>query len=91
MTADYIAWAQLWCPEKVTPERGSLGEARMVYDLVDERLGDDAENDEFLTRVFWLEMAIRLARLGWTIEGLENARWPASRTACVFELIEEKV
>jgi hypothetical protein len=46
---------------------------------VDARLGDDAETSEFLTQVLWLETAIRLARLGWGINKLEEARWPVAR------------
>lgn len=74
-TDDYIAWAQLWCPEPVASEQAPLVEAAAEYDEVDGRIGDDAERSEFLTRVLWLETAIRLARLGWRIDDLEAARW----------------
>lgn len=90
-TDDYIAWAQLWCPETVTSERCPLGEAAEAYDLVDGRLGDDAEGDDFLTRVLWLETVVRLARLGWTVPELEDARWPVPRTARVHDLIRHGV
>ena len=90
-TDDYIAWAQTWCPEPVATERVSVREGAVLYDLVDERLGDEAENDDFLTRVLWLETAIRLARVGWTIEALENARWPLPHTVCVAALMQDMV
>jgi hypothetical protein len=69
--------------------RVPLREASAIYDSVDERLGDEAESDDFLTRVLWLETAIRLARAGWTIEALENARWPLPHTVCVAELMRQ--
>ena len=83
MTNDYIEWAQTWCPQPVAPEPAPLSEASRIYDEVDGRLGDEAENDDFLTRVLWLETAIRLAKVGWTISDLEAARWPVSNTAAV--------
>jgi hypothetical protein len=86
-TDDYIAWAQEWCPEPVAREQGSLARARAEYDSVDDRIGDEAEEDDFLTRVLWLETAIRLARVGWTVAELEEARWPvrgASRDAALI-------
>lgn len=86
-TNDYIEWAQTWCPVPVAPEPVALHEAATVYDDVDGRIGDDAEDDDFLTRVLWLETGIRLAEVGWTISGLENARWPAPRTTLVADLI----
>jgi hypothetical protein len=75
-TDEYIEWAQGLCPEKIADERAPLAEACAEYDAVDERIGDDAESSEFLTRVLWLETAIRLARIGWGIKELEDARWP---------------
>jgi len=90
-TDDYIAWAQLWCPESVAPVRRSLTEAAAAYDLVDGRLGDDAEGDDFLTRVLWLETTVRLARLGWTVQELENARWPIPRAVRVADLVRRGV
>jgi len=84
---DYIAWAQLWCPTSVASEQASAREAAAVYDAVDARLGDEAENDDFLTRVLWLETAIRLAQVGWTIEALEEARWPLPNTVRMADLI----
>lgn len=86
-TNDYIVWAQTWCPEPVLPESVALPDAAKVYDDVDGRLGDLAEGDDFLTRVLWLETAIRLARVGWTIETLEEARWPVPRTAAMAALM----
>jgi hypothetical protein len=88
---DYIAWAQLWCPEPLAPEPAPFPEAKIAYDAADERIGDDAEHDEFLSRVLWLETAIRLARLGWTIRQLEDARWPVPRTARLSDLIRRGV
>jgi hypothetical protein len=88
-SADYIAWAQTWCPEPIAPEPVPLPEAAVIYDDVDGRLGDDAEHDEFLTRVLWIETAIRLARVGWTIEALEAARWPVPNTARVMDIIRK--
>ena len=90
-TADYIAWAQLWCPEPVAPHRAAFTDAQIAYDAVDERIGDDAEYDDFLSRVLWLETAIRLARLGWTVLDLENARWPVPQTARIADLIRNGV
>ena len=90
-TDDYIAWAQTWCPEPVASERGALDDAKGAYDAVDERIGDDAEHDDFLTRVLWLETAIRLARLGWTIRELEDCRWPVSGAGVVHELVRRGI
>ena len=88
MGADsYIEWAQFWCPEPVASTRSSLVEAAAAYDEVDGRLGDDAETSEFLTRALWLETAIRLARLGWRISELEDARWPVGAHGGVAALI----
>lgn len=87
MTESYIVWAQTWCPEPLAPEALSLRKAAGIYDLVDGRLGDDAEGDDFLTRILWLETAIRLARAGWTIAALEDARWPVSHAIKVAHLI----
>lgn len=89
MSADYIEWAQLWCPEPLARERVSLREAALIYDDVDGRIGDDAEDDDFLSRVLWLETAIRLAQVGWTIDALEGARWPVSNSARLADLIQE--
>lgn len=90
-TLDYIVWAQTWCPEPIAPEPVSLQEAARIYDAVDERIGDDAEEDDFLTRVLWLETAIRLARVGWTIAALENARWPMPRSILMEDLIRSGI
>lgn len=79
-SADYIEWATTWAPTPTT-ERASLQHAIAVYDEVDDTLGDSAENDDFLTRVLWLETAIRLARIGWTIAELEDRRWPVHNSA----------
>lgn len=84
---DYIAWAQFWCPVPVAPDRAPLREAAAAYDDVDNRLGDDAETSEFLTRALWLETAIRLARLGWGIKELEDARWPVGSSGGAVALI----
>lgn len=86
-TDDYIAWAQLWCPEPVAAKKAPLSEAVTAYDEVDGRLGDDAETSEFLTRVLWLETAIRLARLGWRIDELEATRWPVGHAGSAAALI----
>jgi hypothetical protein len=89
MTNDYIAWAQAWCPEPVAPESVPMRDAAVIYDDVDGRLGDAAEDDDFLSRVLWLETGIRLARVGWTIAALEDARWPLPHTARVMEIIQK--
>ena len=89
LTNDYIAWAQCWCPTPIAPEPVSIQDAAVVYDDVDGRLGDDAEEDDFFARVLWLETAIRLAQVGWTIPRLEDARWPVPNTANVTELMRE--
>lgn len=85
----YIAWAQFWCPEPVRERRAPLQAACAAYDEPDRRIGDDAEHDDFLSRVLWLETAIRLARIGWTIEEVEAARWPAGGLRAVEELMRE--
>lgn len=90
MTNDYITWAQMWCPQPVALNPLSLQEAARVYDEVDDRLGDDAEGDDFLTRVLWIETAIRLAQVGWTIPQLEGARWPVSNAVNVLDLMKNQ-
>lgn len=87
MNDDYIAWAQFWCPEPVAAERVPFQKGAAIYDAVDARIGDEAEGDDFLTRILWLETAIRLARVGWTILGLEDARWPIAHRASIRDLI----
>ena len=89
MTNDYIAWAQFWCPTPIAPEPVSVQDASVISDDVDGRLGDDAEEDDFTMRVLWLETAIRLAQVGWTIPRLEDARWPVPNTANVLDLMQE--
>lgn len=79
-TAEWIAWARGFAPEPMALVRLEYELARQAYDGVDARLGDDAEGDEFLTKVMWLEITIRLAKLGWTVEEFEDARWPVSNT-----------
>jgi hypothetical protein len=88
-TNGYIEWAQFWCPEPLSSEPVSLQEAAAIYDDVDNRLGDDAEEDDFFARVMWLETAIRLAQVGWTVPRLEDARWPVPNTANVLDLMRE--
>lgn len=88
-TDGYITWAQTWCPVPVAPRPVALPTAAKIYDDVDARLGDEAEGDDFLTRVLWLETAIRLARVGWTIEGLEAARWPMSHTVAMATILRD--
>lgn len=88
-TNDYIVWAQTWCPVAVAPEPVPLHEAALIYDEVDGRLGDDAEDDDFLSRVLWLETAIRLALVGWTIQALEAARWPVSNMAVMTTVLRD--
>lgn len=90
-TDDLIEWARLWCPEPVAPTRASFAQATKAYDEADERIGDDAEGDDFLTRVLWIETSIRLARLGWTVRQLEDARWPVPRTALISDLMRRGV
>jgi len=89
MTNDYIVWAQFWCPQPIASAPVSVQKAAVIYDDVDGRLGDDAEEDDFLTRVLWLETAIRLAQVGWTIPRLEDARWPRSTRANLAELMRD--
>lgn len=89
MTADYIAWAQFWCPEPIATSRASFRLACAAYDEVDNRLGNDAEHDDFMTRILWLETAIRLARLGWGIIELENARWSAATRMTVEGILAD--
>jgi hypothetical protein len=86
-TDDYIAWAQFWCPESIAERQASLQVACAAYDEVDDRLGDDAETSEFLTRALWLETAIRLARLGWRINELEAERWPVGQSGRVVAFL----
>ena len=87
MTDDYIAWAQFWCPEPVAEDQVTLQEAREIYNLVDERIGDFAETSDFITRVLWIETAIRLARAGWAIAELEEAMWPVPHSVNVAALL----
>lgn len=76
-TSDFIEWATTWAPDP-NPERAPFREAIATYDDVDDRLGDVAEGDDFLTRAMWMEAAIRLARIGWKIREVEDLRWPLS-------------
>lgn len=89
VTDDYIAWAQLWCPAPLAPSKAPRHQAFAAYDAAELRLGDDAEGDDFLTRVLWLETAFRLAPLGWTIREVEDARWPSSHMNKVNHLLRE--
>lgn len=89
MTLDYIEWAQFWCPEPVAATRSCRRAAFAAYDEPDARIGDDAEGDDFLTRVLWLETAVRLARLGWTILEVEEARWPFRRASSLEDVLRE--
>jgi hypothetical protein len=88
LTTDYIVWATTWAPS-ASSERAPSRLARSIYDEVDERLGDEALDDDFLTRVLWLEMAIRLARIGWTILEVEEHIWPVHSGARVAEVLRE--
>ena len=75
-TKELIAWARDNCPVPVASLPRTFNEAKAAYDGVDERLGDDAEGDEFLSKALWMETTIRLAHLGWTVERFEDVRWP---------------
>lgn len=89
-TAEYIQWARENCTTPVAQERSSFDSAREAYDEVDARLGDEAEGNEFLTKALWMEITIRLAQLGWTVEEFEDERWPVPNTkAVVAQLIRE--
>ena len=68
-----------------------MRQAALEYDFVDGRLGDDAETSEFMTRVLWLETAIRLAKLGWGISELEDARWPVGHSTNVAQILREGI
>ena len=92
LTNASIAWARDNCPVPISVEKQPYEEAKKAYDAVDERLGDDAEEDEFLTKAMWMEITIRLAKLGWTVEELEDARWPVPHSkGIVSELIKKGV
>jgi hypothetical protein len=89
-TAEYIQWARDNCETPVAPDQASFDEAREAYDEVDHRLGDEAEGDDFLTRTLWMEITIRLAQLGWTVEEFEDTRWPVPNTkVAVAQLLNE--
>jgi hypothetical protein len=85
-----IAWAKENCPLAVREIRASLQEAKEAYDAVDNRLGDDAEFDEFLSKVLWMETTVRLAQLGWTVEEYEDAMWPKSGAAGVLNALKHE-
>ena len=87
---EYIAWARDNCPLAVRDIRASLQEAKAAYDAVDNRLGDDAEYDEFLSKILWMETTVRLAQLGWTVEDYEDAMWPKSHAAGVLNALKHK-
>lgn len=70
--------------------RASLQEAKAAYDAVDNRLGDDAEYDEFLSKVLWMETTVRLAQLGWTVEDYEDAMWPKSNAVGVLNALRRR-
>ena len=82
-------WAQENCPVPVAKTRSPFQEAKVAYDEVDLRLGDEAENDSFVAKAMWLEIAIRLARMGWTIDEFEGTRWPLQGTAKVLVLVRK--
>jgi hypothetical protein len=88
MTDDYIVWATTWGP---TPAevRAPLQIAIAAYDEVDARLGDLAEGDDFLTRSLWLEVSLRLARLGWSIAEVEARRWPLQGASRIGEALRD--
>jgi hypothetical protein len=88
MTSDYIEWATTWAPAPST-ERSPFHVAVALYDEVDARLGDVAEHDEFFTRVLWLETAIRLAQVGWTIVEVEAHRWPLQGKSHIVDLVQD--
>jgi hypothetical protein len=67
--------------------RASLQEAKAAYDDVDNRLGDNAEHDEFMSKILWMETTVRLAQLGWTVEEFEEAMWPKSNAAGVLNAL----
>jgi hypothetical protein len=83
-TDEIIAWAKENCPLAIRDIRAPLQDAKAAYDAVDNRLGDDAEHDEFLSKILWMETTVRLAQLGWTVEEFESAMWPTSGAAGVL-------
>ena len=88
-TDEFIAWARDNCPLAVRDVRSSLQEAKAAYDAVDNRLGDDAEHDEFMSKILWMETTVRLAQLGWTVEEFEEAMWPKSNAAGVLNTLRD--
>lgn len=88
MTSDeYIAWAATTCPVVPSETKAPFAVAWAEYDSVDARLGDLADGDDFLSRVLWLEITLRVHRLGWTVEEVESARWPVRNTARVRNVL----
>lgn len=67
--------------------RSTFEMARLEYDGVDERIGDDAEDDPLLAKILWMETTIRLARLGWSVEEFEDHRWPVSNRKNIKRLL----
>lgn len=86
-TAEYVRWAHDNCPEPLQEVRSSFAQAWAEYEEVDRRLGDQAEHNDFLTRVMWMEITIRAHRLGWTVEDLEQQRWPLPGTARIGDVL----
>ena len=88
-TAEIIAWAQENCPEPVSPYYRPFEEAKRIYDRIEDQHGDAAEHDEFAKKIMYMEMAIELAKIGWTIEKLEDTRWPTKKSVNLSSLLED--
>lgn len=84
---ELIAWARDNCPVPVASMPRTFDEAKAAYDDVDNRLGDDAEGDEFLSKALWMETTIRLAHLGWTVEHFEDVRWPVHARGNIMDAL----
>ena len=88
-TDEIIAWAQEKCPEPVAKLYRPFEETKRIYDRIEERLGDEAEHDEFTKKIMYLEIAIELAKVGWTIVKFENERWPMPKIVNLGGFFEE--
>jgi hypothetical protein len=88
-TDEIIAWAQENCPEPVAELPRPFEEVKRIYDRIEDRLGDEAEHDEFTKKIMYLEIAIELSKAGWTIVKFEDYRWPMPRIVKLGSLFEE--
>lgn len=86
-TSEYIQWAQENCPEPVSATKSSFEVAWAEYEAVEDRLGGIAEDGDAMSRMLWMEITIRVHRLGWAVSELENRRWPITGTAKVKNIL----